>query len=221
MPIPEELNYEIHDNKLLGIVWALKCLRYFLLFVSSHFEVLTNHSLLQYCINSKVVTFWQALWDELVFRFHFSIPYCPGWLANLPDALSCWDDIYPEREEDFLRKNPLNLQKLNKQDEVQTSRLFAVKVESFSNLINSIQKELWKDPQYRGTLQDLRKGKSVTYYSLDPSPQLLLFKDWFVVPNASKIQLRVLLNRQESPVVGHTGHEKSLRLSRRSSNCPT
>ncbi|MBW0532504.1 hypothetical protein O181_072219 [Austropuccinia psidii MF-1] len=36
-PIPEKLNYEIHDNELLGIVWALKSCRAFLLSLSSPF----------------------------------------------------------------------------------------------------------------------------------------------------------------------------------------
>ncbi|MBW0569853.1 hypothetical protein O181_109568 [Austropuccinia psidii MF-1] len=45
--IPEELNYAIHDKELLGIVWALKPWRAFLLSLSSPFEVLTNHSSLQ------------------------------------------------------------------------------------------------------------------------------------------------------------------------------
>ncbi|MBW0568478.1 hypothetical protein O181_108193 [Austropuccinia psidii MF-1] len=45
--IPAELNYEIHYKELLGIVWALKCWRAFLLSLSSPFEVLTNHSSLQ------------------------------------------------------------------------------------------------------------------------------------------------------------------------------
>ncbi|MBW0566446.1 hypothetical protein O181_106161 [Austropuccinia psidii MF-1] len=51
--IPEELNYEIHDKELLGIVWALKRWRDFLLSLSSPFEVLTNHSSLKYFIPSK------------------------------------------------------------------------------------------------------------------------------------------------------------------------
>ncbi|MBW0538073.1 hypothetical protein O181_077788 [Austropuccinia psidii MF-1] len=41
---PAELNYDIHDKELLGIVWALKPWRAFLLSLSSSFEVLTNHS---------------------------------------------------------------------------------------------------------------------------------------------------------------------------------
>ncbi|MBW0476315.1 hypothetical protein O181_016030 [Austropuccinia psidii MF-1] len=46
--IPAELNYEINDKELLGIVWALKRWRAFLLSLSSPFEVLTDHSPLQY-----------------------------------------------------------------------------------------------------------------------------------------------------------------------------
>ncbi|MBW0573117.1 hypothetical protein O181_112832 [Austropuccinia psidii MF-1] len=95
--IPTELNYEIHDKKLLGIIWALKCWRAFLLSLSSPFEVLTNHSSFQYFMTSKVLTCRQARWAEFLSEFHFSITYCPGRLATLPNALSCWDDVYPER----------------------------------------------------------------------------------------------------------------------------
>ncbi|MBW0512137.1 hypothetical protein O181_051852, partial [Austropuccinia psidii MF-1] len=55
-PIPEELNYDIHEKELLGIVWALKRWRAFLLSLSSLFEVLTDHSSLQYFMSSNVLT---------------------------------------------------------------------------------------------------------------------------------------------------------------------
>ncbi|MBW0497189.1 hypothetical protein O181_036904 [Austropuccinia psidii MF-1] len=51
-----ELNYEIHDKDLLGIVWALKRWRAFFLSLSSPFEALTNHSSLQYFIFSNILT---------------------------------------------------------------------------------------------------------------------------------------------------------------------
>ncbi|MBW0496704.1 hypothetical protein O181_036419, partial [Austropuccinia psidii MF-1] len=213
--IPAELNYEIHDKELLGIVWALKCWRAFLLSLSSPFEVLTDHSSLQYFMSSKVLTHNQALWAEFLSEFHFSITYRPGRLATLPDALSCWDDIYPERGEDFISKNPMNVQQLIEQDEVQPSICFAVKVESFSNLIYSIQKPLWQDSQYRSILQDLGKGKSIQDYSLDSSSQLLLFKDRVVVPNDPTIQLSILQKRHDSPLAGHPGQEKTLKLVKR------
>ncbi|MBW0593146.1 hypothetical protein O181_132861 [Austropuccinia psidii MF-1] len=60
--LPAELNYEIHDKELLGIVWALKHWRAFLLSLSSSFELLTNHSSLQYFMSSKILTHHQARW---------------------------------------------------------------------------------------------------------------------------------------------------------------
>ncbi|MBW0576297.1 hypothetical protein O181_116012 [Austropuccinia psidii MF-1] len=91
--IPVELNCEIHDKEPLGIVWALKRWRYFLLSLSSPFEVITDHSSLQYFMSSKVLTRHQARWAE----FHFSITYRPDPLATLPHALSRRDNVYPER----------------------------------------------------------------------------------------------------------------------------
>ncbi|MBW0569579.1 hypothetical protein O181_109294 [Austropuccinia psidii MF-1] len=125
--IPAELNYEIHDKDLLGIVWALKHWRGFILSLSSPFEVLTNNSPLQYFMSSKVLTCHQALWAE----FHFSITYRPGCLATLPDVLSRQEDVYPERGEDFISKNPMNFQQLIKKDALQPSRYFAFKVKYF------------------------------------------------------------------------------------------
>ncbi|MBW0574670.1 hypothetical protein O181_114385 [Austropuccinia psidii MF-1] len=117
--LPAELNYEIHDKERLGIVWALKCWRAFLLSLSSYFEILTNHSSLQYFMSSKILTFCQSRWAEFLCELHFSITYLPGHLATLPDALSHWENIYPERGEDFISKNPMNYQKLIKLDEIQ------------------------------------------------------------------------------------------------------
>ncbi|MBW0592105.1 hypothetical protein O181_131820 [Austropuccinia psidii MF-1] len=91
--LPAELNYEIHDKELLGIVWALKRWRAFLLSISSPFEVLTDHSSLQYFMSFKILTRRQAHSAEFSSDFHFSIIYCPGRLATLPDALSRRDNV--------------------------------------------------------------------------------------------------------------------------------
>ncbi|MBW0509386.1 hypothetical protein O181_049101 [Austropuccinia psidii MF-1] len=187
--IPAELNYGIHDKEHLGIVWALKRWRAFLLSLSSPFEALTNNSSLQCFMSSKVLTF-----------------------ATLPDALSHWDNVYLERGEAFISNNPMNFQQLIKQDEVQPLRFFAVKVEYFSNWIESIQKKLWQDSQYRSIHQELGKGKSVQEYSLDTSSQLHLFKDMAVVPNNPMIQLRIHQKPHESPLAGHPCQVKTLNI---------
>ncbi|MBW0565368.1 hypothetical protein O181_105083, partial [Austropuccinia psidii MF-1] len=117
--LPSELNYEIHDKELLGIFWALKHWRAFLLSLSNPFEVLTDHSSLQYFMSSKVLTFCQAHWAEFLSEFHFTITYRPGKLATLPDALSHRDNMYPERGVDFISKNPHNFHQVIKQDAIQ------------------------------------------------------------------------------------------------------
>ncbi|MBW0569815.1 hypothetical protein O181_109530 [Austropuccinia psidii MF-1] len=163
-------------------------------------------------MSSKVLTHCQTRWAEFLSEFHFSITYCPGGLATLLDALSRQDNIYLERGENFISKNPMNFQQLIRRDEVQPSRYFPVKVEYFSNLIYSIQKALWQDSQYRRILQEMAKGKSIRDSSLDSSSQPLLFKDHVVVPNDPKVQLSILQKRHDSPLAGHSGQEKTLKL---------
>ncbi|MBW0471581.1 hypothetical protein O181_011296 [Austropuccinia psidii MF-1] len=85
--LPAELNYEIHEKELLGIVWSLKCWRDFLLSLFNPFEVLTDQSSLQYFISSKFLPCNQAHWAELLSEFQFTIIYHPGRLATLSDAL--------------------------------------------------------------------------------------------------------------------------------------
>ncbi|MBW0493759.1 hypothetical protein O181_033474 [Austropuccinia psidii MF-1] len=207
-----ELNYGINEKEFLCIVWALKCWRAFLLSPSSPFQVFTHNSSLQYFMSSKGLTFPKARLVEFLSEFHFSITYHPGRLATLLDALSCWENVYLERGEDFISKNRMKFRQLIKQDEVQPSRYFAVKVESFSNMINSIHNALWKDFHYRSILQKLGKGKSVQDYSLDSSSQLLLFKDQVVLPNDPTIQLSIIQKCHDSPLAGHPSQEKTLKL---------
>ncbi|MBW0541202.1 hypothetical protein O181_080917 [Austropuccinia psidii MF-1] len=164
--LPAELNYEIHDKELLGIVWALKRWRAFLLSLSNPFEVLTDHSSLQYFMSSKVLTPCQARWAEFLSEFHFTITDHPGRLTTLPDAL----------------------------------------------LFDKIQKEVWKDNDYKEILKQLARGESVPDYSLQPQAKLLLFKDRVVIPSNEEIQLNILQKCHESPLAGHPGQEKTLKL---------
>ncbi|MBW0508961.1 hypothetical protein O181_048676 [Austropuccinia psidii MF-1] len=49
-------------------------------------------------------------------------------------------------------------------------------------------------------------------YSPDSSSQLILFKDWVVVPNDPTIQLSIIQKRHDSPPAGNPGQEKTLKL---------
>ncbi|MBW0492957.1 hypothetical protein O181_032672 [Austropuccinia psidii MF-1] len=201
--LPAELNYEIYDKEPFGIVWALKSWRAFLLSLSNPFEVLTDHYSLQYFMSSKILTCNQGCWAEFLSEFHFTITYRPGRLATLPDALSRWDDMYPERVVDFISKNPQTFHQVIKQDGIQESRFFSIKVEIFSDLVDKIQKEVQQDKDDKEILKQLARGESIPDYSLEPQAKLLLFKDRVVVPSNEEIQLNILQKHHESPLAGH------------------
>ncbi|MBW0576142.1 hypothetical protein O181_115857, partial [Austropuccinia psidii MF-1] len=108
-------------------------------------------------MSAKVLTCPQARWAEFLSEFHFSITYCPGSLATLPDALSRWDDMYPERGVDFISKNAQNFHQVLKQNEIKESRLFSIKVEVFSDLVDQIQKAVSQDKDYKEILKQLAR----------------------------------------------------------------
>ncbi|MBW0510689.1 hypothetical protein O181_050404 [Austropuccinia psidii MF-1] len=213
--LPAELNYAIHDKELLGIVWVLIRWRVFLLSLSNSFEVLADHSSLQYLMSSKVLTHCQALWAEFPSEFHLTITYHPGRLATLPDAFSRWDNLYPEMGVDFIRNNPQNFHQLIKQDGIQESRFFSIKVEIFSDLVDKIKKEVWKGKDSKEILQKLERGESVTGYSLEPQAKLLSLGDRVVIPRNEEIPLNNIQKRHASPVAGQPGQEKTLKLIKR------
>ncbi|MBW0475330.1 hypothetical protein O181_015045 [Austropuccinia psidii MF-1] len=79
--IPEELNYDIHDKELFGIVWAL------LLSLASPFEALTYHSSVKYFMTSKFLTRRKAHWAEFLSEFYLLITYYLGRQATLPHSI--------------------------------------------------------------------------------------------------------------------------------------
>ncbi|MBW0553764.1 hypothetical protein O181_093479 [Austropuccinia psidii MF-1] len=168
--LPAGLKYKIHDKELLGIFCALKHWRAFLLSLSDSFKVLKEHSSLQYFMSSKVLTCCQAHWAEFLPLFHFSITYRPGRLATLPVALSCWDNMYPERGVDFIRKNPQSFCQVLNQNEIKESSFFSIKAEVFSDLADKIQKAVWQDKDYKETPNKLERVKQPQIILLNLKP---------------------------------------------------
>ncbi|MBW0591221.1 hypothetical protein O181_130936 [Austropuccinia psidii MF-1] len=123
--------------------------------------------------------------------------------------------MYPERGLDFISKNPQNFHQQIKQDGIQESRFFSIKVEIFSDLDDKMQKDLWQDKDYKKKLKQLARGESVTDYSLGPQAKLLLFKDIVVIPCKEEIQLNIFQKHHDSPLAGHPWQEQTLNLIKR------
>ncbi|MBW0488989.1 hypothetical protein O181_028704 [Austropuccinia psidii MF-1] len=133
----------------------------------------------------------------------------------LLDAFSCWDNLHPERGVDFISNNPQNFHQIIKQDGIQKSIFFLIKVEIFSYVVDKIKKEVWKDKYYKEILEQLARGELDKYCSLEPQVKLLLFKDRVIIPSNEEIQLNLLQKCPDSPLAGHPVQEKTLKLIKR------
>ncbi|MBW0516706.1 hypothetical protein O181_056421, partial [Austropuccinia psidii MF-1] len=82
-------------------------------------------------------------------------------------------------------------------------------------LIDKIQKEVWKDKDYKEILKEPARGESDTDYSLEPKAKLLLFKDRVVIPSNEEIQVNIPQKHHDSQLAGHHGQENTLKLIKR------
>ncbi|MBW0544768.1 hypothetical protein O181_084483, partial [Austropuccinia psidii MF-1] len=129
-------------------------------------------------------------------------------LATLTDALSHQDNAYPE-------KNPQKFHQVLEEAEIEESRFFSIKVEVFSDLVDQTQKAVWQATDYNKILKQLARGESVSDYFFEPQAKLLLFKDGVVIPRNHELQLDILKKHHDSPLAGHHGQEKTLKLINR------
>lgn len=81
-----ELNYPVHEKKLLAIVRALKKWQVDLL--GEHFEVFTDHHTLENFTTQKDLSHRQAHWQEFLGQYDFNITCIPGEDNLAADALS-------------------------------------------------------------------------------------------------------------------------------------
>ncbi|MBW0523049.1 hypothetical protein O181_062764, partial [Austropuccinia psidii MF-1] len=58
---------------------------------------------------------------------------------------------------EFISKNPQDFHQVLKQNEFKESRFFSIKVEVFSDLVDQIQKAVWKDKDYEEILKQLSR----------------------------------------------------------------
>ncbi|MBW0515498.1 hypothetical protein O181_055213 [Austropuccinia psidii MF-1] len=82
----------------------------------------------------------------------------------------------------------------------------------FSDVFEQIEKEVWKEKEYKEILKKLARGESVSDYLLEPQAKLLLFKDRVVTPRNPEIQLDILKKCHDSPLAGHAFQETTLNL---------
>jgi hypothetical protein len=75
---PAECNYETHDQELLAIVKTFGHWRYYLEGSKHPITVLTDYDNLKYFMTTKVLSWRQARWAQVLSMYDFTIAYRPG-----------------------------------------------------------------------------------------------------------------------------------------------
>jgi len=83
-----ELNYDIHDKKLLAIIEAFKIWRHYLEGPAYPIDVVMDYKNLEYFSTTKVLTRRQAQWSKYLSQFNLVIRFRPGCLGTKLDALT-------------------------------------------------------------------------------------------------------------------------------------
>ena len=104
-----EINYDVHDKKLLTIVAALKEWRYYLEGAHHQIQIYTDHKNLEYYTTIKIFHRRQARWAQELAGYNLKIFYRPGNANGKPDALSRHSEYRSKRGEVALKEMKFNL----------------------------------------------------------------------------------------------------------------
>jgi len=172
--------------------------------------VLSDHKNLKYFATTKQLTRQPVRWSEYLSGFNYLIWYHAGQLSTKPDALTRWDDVYPQGDNIYALANPHNFQSIFKPSQL----LRAVVLDSAALLV-SIKQGLATDPFAQAHLECLRslqlpQEPNNDPWSLTKDSGFLLFKGALYVPDHADVRLDVLRSHHDHHLAGHLGIGKTI-----------
>ena len=106
-----EINYKIHDKKMVVVISAFKEWRRYLQGATYPISVFTNHKNLEYFKTTKILNHNQACWTQELAGYNCKIFYWPGSANGKLDALSRHSEYRPKKEGGSAKENknqPIN-----------------------------------------------------------------------------------------------------------------
>ncbi|QRW20625.1 Retrotransposable element Tf2 protein [Rhizoctonia solani] len=183
-----EANYDTHDKELLAIIKALEEWRIFLEATDKPTQVFTDHRNLEYWMQARTFNRRHAQWRIFLSNFNFEIHYCPGKQLGKPDALS--------RQLDYIDTPP-------KPEVMLPSEVFANTSEEELEIVTEICNKLRDNP----SLEPI-----ITFLTEDWEENLLWYRRKLVVPDLEPLKEQLLKEFHNSPLAGHPGQQRTLKL---------
>ncbi|KAH0602269.1 uncharacterized protein H6S33_009843, partial [Morchella sextelata] len=215
---PAELNYDVWDKEMLGIVSAFKQWRHYLEGPSRTVLVYTDHKNLEYFSTTKVLNRRQARWAESLAEFDFKIIYRPGTKNGKVDALSRRPEYRPEGG-GTLGKQPIDRffkpGQLAEEEFVVSAVSLASKgvIDWSKNFLDHVRQAASGDPTWVGLKERIEQGEKLgEMKDIAEKDGLLFYKNRLYIPADDRIKIRIAQAEHDSKVAGHFGQDKTLEL---------
>ena len=86
--LPAEHNYDIYDQELLAIIYAVKAIRHLLLEARHKFLIRSDHEILKYFKSPQKISAQQVRWHVFLQDYNFELVHFPGKSNTITDLLS-------------------------------------------------------------------------------------------------------------------------------------
>ncbi|KAF8667767.1 hypothetical protein RHS04_09261 [Rhizoctonia solani] len=203
-----EGNYDTHNKELLAIIKALEEWRIFLEATDKPIQVFTDHRNLEYWMQARTFNRRHAQWQIFLSNFNFEIHYCPGKQSGKPDALS--------RQSDYVDTPP-------EPEVMLPAEVFANTSEEELEIVTEVRSKLREDPSLEPIIQFLTEDADnappsiqKAYQDYDWEEELLWYCGKLAVPDLESLKERILKEFHDSPLAGHPGQQRTLKLISRS-----
>ncbi len=221
-----EINYDVHDKEMLGVIESLKEFRPWLSGTVISVSVITDHKNLEYFMTSWWLNHFQAQWSLELAEFNFKLLWTPG-SKNPADGPSRHPDFVPQ-EGDAIKDVNLQMMLGDAHTEhihsnsnsasskpIPTSHpsfLIAATLQLVDNgtLIEEFKLALALDLSWEEASEWESKDIWRWHKNWSKMDDFVLFRDKIYVPPL--LCLKTLFEHHDTPLAGHPGWAKTIEL---------
>ena len=216
---PAEINYDVYDKELLGVVESFRDMRAWLHSSDTPVHVISDHKNLEYFMTSRILNRRQARWSLFLSEFNFRLVWGPS-VKNVADSPSRRSDFSPQKGDDVLEQQYQTIL-----TPTHTELLFPTPVTPPSNSIpalttlsidNSVLLERFKAAFREDTewQEAVARGNS-DFHAQDG---MVFHKGHLFVP--SPLRANILHSRHDALIAGHPGRTRTLAFVQRDYSWP-
>jgi len=196
-----EINYKIHDKKMLAIIQYLEAWRHFLEGAKDRFEIWTDHKNLEYFMKAQKLNQRQARCLLYLSRFDFALKHTAGKNMGRADSLSRRVDWAERVERD--NENQVML----KEEWLEVRAMEQLVEGPEEEIVKRIKEAKYKDKKVIKVVEEMKKAgvKMLRDEEWQIEEGLVLKEGRVYVLKDEKLRIEIIRLHHDTPIAGHGG----------------